>query len=40
MWIALLVATIVPLLSGVLLLRVQVNGGMRQDFDSYDGRYR
>jgi hypothetical protein len=40
MWIALLIAIIMPVLAGVLLLRVQVNGGMRDDSDVYDGRYR
>jgi hypothetical protein len=40
MWIVLLIATVAPVLTGVLLLRVQVNGGMREDSDSYGGRYR
>jgi hypothetical protein len=34
MWIVLLTAIIMPVVVGVLLLRVQVDGGMADDFNS------
>jgi hypothetical protein len=41
MWIVLLTAIVMPVLAGVLLLRVQMNGRMHDDSDSsYAGRCR
>jgi hypothetical protein len=41
MWIALLAAIVMPVLAGVLLLRVQVTGGMQDDSESpFAGRCR
>ena len=41
MWIALLTAIAMPVLAGVLLLRVQVTSGMQDDSDSpFAGRCR